>query len=467
MSEELLQVAVVGHTNTGKTSLLRTLSRDTDFGEVCDAPATTRHVEGTRILVDGEAVMALYDTPGLEDAPGILDWMEARRGPRAPGAETLEAFLESGEAIRRFEQEGKVLRQLRASHVGLYVIDAREPVLGKYRDELSVLGLCARPLVPVLNFVAGPDTREAEWREALARLGLHAVIGFDSVVYDLQEELRLYEKLRSLLDRFRDPLTRLMEARAREAQWLERAAAELVADLLMDAAACTLVVPVQAVQDGSALTDLQARIRRREQECAQALLALYRFRAGDYAARQLPLEDGRWGLDLFTPEALGHYGLRTGEGAAVGAAVGLAVDILALGTTLGAGTATGATAGALAGHTPGLGRRLTQRLRGRRELRPGDATLRLLALRGRQLARALSRRGHGTEKALELDTPTDDAWRRGRLPPPLRRARLHPDWSRLTPGAGGLESRARALALGELTAALMDAADTPQSPQTR
>ncbi|MFP4160746.1 MAG: GTPase/DUF3482 domain-containing protein [Ectothiorhodospira sp.] len=467
MSDELLQVTVVGHTNTGKTSLLRTLSRDTDFGEVCDAPATTRHVEGTRILVEGEPVMALYDTPGLEDAPGILDWLEARRGARAPGAETLESFLESGEAVQRFEQEAKVLRQLRASHVGLYVIDAREPVLGKYRDELSVLGLCARPLVPVLNFVAGTGTRETEWREALARLGLHAVIGFDSVVYDLQEELRLYEKLRSLLDRYRDPLTRLMEARTREAGWLERAAAELVAEMLIDAAACTLSVPAQAVQTGEALSDLQARIRRREQACAEALLELYRFRASDYAARQLPLEDGQWGLDLFTPEALGHYGLRTGEGAAVGAAVGLAVDLLALGTTLGAGTAAGASAGALAGNTPGLGRRLIHRLRGQQELRVHPATLRLLALRGRQLARALSRRGHGTEKALELDTPTDDTWRRGRLPAPLRRARLHPDWSRLTPKAGGLEARARAQALAELAAALMDAADTPRPDQTR
>ena len=35
-----LRVAVVGHTNTGKTSLLRTLMRDVNFGEVSDRPAT-------------------------------------------------------------------------------------------------------------------------------------------------------------------------------------------------------------------------------------------------------------------------------------------------------------------------------------------------------------------------------------------------------------------------------------------
>ncbi|HLS42613.1 MAG TPA: GTPase, partial [Paenalcaligenes sp.] len=39
-----LRLAVVGHTNTGKTSLLRTLTRDANFGEVRNSPGTTRHV---------------------------------------------------------------------------------------------------------------------------------------------------------------------------------------------------------------------------------------------------------------------------------------------------------------------------------------------------------------------------------------------------------------------------------------
>ncbi|MCG5516083.1 MULTISPECIES: GTPase/DUF3482 domain-containing protein [unclassified Ectothiorhodospira] len=452
----LLQVAVVGHTNTGKTSLLRTLSRDTDFGEVCDAPATTRHVEGTELLVDGEPIMALYDTPGLEDASGILDWLEAGQQDRHAGAEALERFLQSPEANGRFEQEAKVLRQLRSSDVGLYVIDAREPVLGKYRDELTVLGLCARPLIPVLNFVASQDNREPDWRDTLAKLGLHAVITFDSVVYDLQGELRLHEKLRSLLDPYREPLSRLMEARAREAQWLERAAAEIVADMLLDIASCTLLVPLDPKAMEAGMDELQRIVRKREQDCVDALLSLYRFRTSDYVATQLPLEDGQWGLDLFNTEAMRHYGLRTSEGAAVGGAIGLAVDVMALGTTLGAGTAAGATAGALMGNGIGLGRRLSQRMRGQRELRVNHATLRLLALRQRQLARALSRRGHGAEKALELNTPTDNAWRRGKLPPPVRKARIHPGWSRLNEQADDVESKSRGQALAALTEQLLD-----------
>ena len=86
-----LKLAVVGHTNVGKTSLLRTLTRDVGFGEVSHRPSTTRHVEGARLSVDGEALLELYDTPGLEDAIALLDYLEhlERPGERLDGPARL------------------------------------------------------------------------------------------------------------------------------------------------------------------------------------------------------------------------------------------------------------------------------------------------------------------------------------------------------------------------------------------
>src|SRR5690606_39632707 len=47
----------------------------------------------------------------------------------------------------------KVLRQLLQADAAIVVIDCREPVLPKYRSEIEVLTGCARPIMPVLNFV--------------------------------------------------------------------------------------------------------------------------------------------------------------------------------------------------------------------------------------------------------------------------------------------------------------------------
>jgi predicted GTPase len=99
-----LKLAVVGHTNGGKTSLLRTLTRDVGFGEVSHRPSTTRHVEGARLSVAGEALLELYDTPGLEDAIALLDYLERldRPGERLDGPARLARFLGSSEAGQRF-----------------------------------------------------------------------------------------------------------------------------------------------------------------------------------------------------------------------------------------------------------------------------------------------------------------------------------------------------------------------------
>ena len=430
-----LKLAVVGHTNVGKTSLLRTLTRDVGFGEVSHRPSTTRHVEGARLSVDGDALLELYDTPGLEDAIALLDFLERldRPGERLDGPARLARFLKGSEARQRFEQEAKVLRQLLASDAGLYVIDAREPVLAKYRDELAVLASCGKPLLPVLNFVSSSRHREPDWREALARLGLHALVRFDSVAPPEDGERRLYESLALLLENSRGQLERLIADQQAQREVRRHSAARLIAELLLDCAACRRSVATTSDQVQSAIDDVRKAVRQREQRCVEALLKLYAFRREDASASDLPLLDGRWGDDLFNPETLKLLGVRVGGGIAAGAAAGAGVDLLVGGITLGAAALVGAIAGGALQTARSYGGRLLGKLKGQRELTVDDAVLRLLALRQRQLLIALEARGHAAVDSIQLDTPQDKTWREGKLPDALHKARAHPQWSSLNP----------------------------------
>ncbi|PQP04760.1 DUF3482 domain-containing protein [Pseudomonas frederiksbergensis] len=433
-----LKLAVVGHTNVGKTSLLRTLTRDVGFGEVSHRPSTTRHVEGARLSVDGEPLLDLFDTPGLEDAIALLDYLERlerleRPGERLDGPARLARFLEGSEARQRFEQEAKVLRQLLASDAGLYVIDAREPVLAKYRDELQVLASCGKPLLPVLNFVSSAQHREPDWREALARLGLHALVRFDSVAPPEDGERRLYESLALLLENSRDQLERLIADQQAQRLARRQSATQLIADLLIDCAACRRSVVSEAEQEQQAISELRKAVRQREQRCVEALLKLYAFRPQDAAASDLPLLDGRWGDDLFNPETLKQLGVRVGGGIAAGAAAGAGVDLLVGGLTLGAAALAGAIAGGALQTARSYGSRLLGKIKGQRELTVDDSVLRLLALRQRQLLQALNQRGHAAMDSIQVATPQDKTWREGKLPEALNKARAHPQWSSLNP----------------------------------
>lgn len=430
-----LKVAIVGHTNTGKTSLLRTLTRDVGFGEISARPGTTRHVEGTTLMVGGAPDIELYDTPGLEDSASLLSLLES--DPDGDGVERVRRFLDSTAARGDLEQEAKVLRQVLGSEILLYVIDAREPILGRHRDELTVLSMAARPLIPVLNFTGSIESREAQWREQLARLSLHAVVAFDTVLFNRDDERRLFEAMQALLAPRYGLLQQLIDERESAWQGLRRAAAGAVADMLIDSAGAARSV---AQDDNAALQDagewLQQQLRDRETRCIQQLLDIFAFRPEDVVAATLPIQDGRWQMDLFASETLARFGLSAGSGAVKGAAVGLGIDVLTGGLSLGMAATLGAAIGAIWSTLDRYGRRLVDRLRGHVEVRADDNTLRLLAARELELIGALLRRGHASLSQVQVSATPAVPWREATLPPALQRARLHPEWSTLSAASG-------------------------------
>ena len=434
-----LQVAIVGHTNTGKTSLLRTLTRNKHFGEVSAAPSTTRHVEAASLGLGRDTVLELYDTPGLEDAIALLETIDAQTtSARADGPARITAFLQSEPASQRFEQEAKVLRQMLQCDAACYVIDARDPVLAKHRDELAILNSCGIPLLPLLNFVSAPQAQESAWRDALARLGLHVVVSFDTVAPERDGERVFYAKLATLLDTRGKVLEKLSSSHDQDSLSRRKAGACLLAELFIDVAAYR--AQVQSSESGSIdkkdLAQFNRAVRDREQACVDGLLNLYRFTREDVEASNLPFSEGRWQNDLFDPETLTAMGINLGGGAAAGAAAGLGVDMMLGGASLGAGAAIGALLGGGAQTLRRYGRRIGQSLlgslTGSRYLRIDDMVLQVLVTRQLVLLQALEGRGHAAIEQIRLgDTALTVLWEES-LSGYLLEIREHPAWSSMS-----------------------------------
>ena len=431
-----IQVAVVGHTNTGKTSLLRTLMRDVSFGEVSARPSTTRHVELARLDIDGEPLVEFYDTPGMEDAVSLLSILDQiqRESASLDKRAVIEQFLESDSARGLFEQEAKVLRQLLLSDVALYVVDARDPVLAKHRDELAILARCAVPILPLLNFVAEKDANEQAWRDALARLGLHVWVSFDTVAPAVGAEQVLYTKLAALMEPFSQVFDRLSEGQQRQAQKRREAAMQLLAELLLDVAAYPLRIGAQEALEPAA-KKLHEKVRAREQRCVTTLLNLYGFRDDDLLASELPFSAGRWEEDLFDPATLSAMGINVGGGAAAGAVAGLGVDLMLGGTTLGGAAAIGALMGGgvqtLRHYGRQLGSRFGSLITGTQKLRVSDEVLQLLLARQVLLIQALELRGHAALHKIELNVKDGARVWQGELKSLLNLARENAHWSGL------------------------------------
>jgi hypothetical protein len=238
-----------------------------------------------------------------------------------------------------------------------------------------------------------------------------------------------------LLEGARGQLERLILDQQAQRRARRQSGARLIAELLIDCAACRRSVASENELEQRAIDDMQQAVRQREQRCVTALLKLYAFRPEDAAASDLPLLDGRWDHDLFNPETLRLLGVRVGGGLAAGAAAGAGVDLLVGGLTLGIAAVAGAIAGGALQTARSYGGRLLGKLKGHRELSVDDSVLRLLALRQQQLLQALGQRGHAAVESIKVPAPHAQTWRKGKLPAALNKARAHPQWSSLNPHA--------------------------------
>ncbi|CAB0150026.1 GTPase Der [Pseudidiomarina piscicola] len=405
LSNAMLAIAVVGHTNAGKTSLLRTLLQSRDFGDVDQRPSTTRDVLEQGVWLNSTPVMKFFDTPGLESGSDLYAEIEVLEPNfRHDGPAQIDAFLQSSQAQTTLAQEAKVLRQLLHSDAAFYVIDCRDPVLPKYQDELHVLARCGKPLLPVLNFTQAANNRESEWQAALAKLNLHAVVAFDTVSPPEGGERQLLQSLAVVLPSAKDTLEQLIQEHQQQREKRRQQAVFIIAEMLTDIANLRRRVPVELSEQELAneLDSLRDQVRQREHRAVQDLLTRFAFLPDDAVFELMDMTSGQWHDDLFASDTLKVWSKDTGFGLGAGAAAGAGVDLLVGGMSLGLGTAVGAAAGGLYQSWRHFGDKLKQRWQGHRQLGVDQSTLATLAGRQLYLLEQLSHRGHAATDAVTV-----------------------------------------------------------------
>lgn len=422
----VFRIAIVGHTNVGKTSLLRTLIRSQSFGVVSNRPATTRHAEAVRLDVGDGLGFELVDTPGFEDPSGLLDLVhEARHDAREPGSVTLQRFLASPAAGTDFAQEAKAVRQMLGADLLLLVVDAREPAIGKFLDEFRLVGLLGKPSLVVLNFVARTTADTVRWRSAAQAAGLYNVTAFDTVVFDAADERRLWQQIELLLPAAGEHCLRLLELRDRMRREQRAIAVKLTAGMLVD---CTAL---RVAAEGASSPVLETRVRSTEARLHEDLMGVYCFDEAAYAACELALPTARWAWDPFAPEVLEELGLSLGLSAAKGAAVGATVDAFTAFHSLGAATLLGAGIGAGLDAASRLGRALRERFTGMHYLQIELGVAVLLARRAVAFITDLEHRGHAAQSSLAAHAAVAQPLpHEAELRTLLARCQRHPRWSR-------------------------------------
>ena len=364
-----IALALVSHTNVGKTTLARTLL-GRDVGTVRDAPHVTQQAERfTLVETAAGDSLELWDTPGFGDSVRLARRLARRGNPLGWFLTEVwdrfrdRAFWSTQQAVRAALDHADVV---------LYLVNAAEgPQAAAYVEpEMQVLELVGKPVLVLLNQMGRPRPAQEEaaqivlWRRQLAAHPcVRGVLPLDAFARCWVQEIALLDEVSRLLPAGRQaPFSRLAAA------WRERREAtfaqsmQVLAQRLARAAADREPVAGDGLRGrlrelGSAL-GLAGGGEATPKQAAMAALAARLdadIRAG--TDRLIDLHGlGGHARDEIVSRLAEHYAVseRLSEGKAAllggaitGALAGLKADIASGGLTLGGGLLVGGVLGAL------------------------------------------------------------------------------------------------------------------------
>jgi hypothetical protein len=363
-----ISLALVSHTNVGKTTLARTLL-GADVGEVRDAPHVTEFADGHLLLQTeaGDRLM-LWDTPGFGDSARLVRRLRQADRP-------LIGFLSASwdrVADRPFWSSQQALRAVRdEADVVLYLVNAAESpaAAGYVAPEMDLLDWLGRPVLVLLNQLGAPRPAAEEmadveaWRAHLAaRRSVRAVLPLDAFARCwVQEGVLLAQVVAVLEGPAQAAMQRLHQAWQAAADQRFAAAMDLLARGLARAADDREPLPAGgtlhalARRAGQALglprsedpavvaqQALALRLEHGLQQDTAALVALHGLRGeaqAEVLARIAAHFDVRLPVDEGRAAVVG--------GLVTGALAGLKADLASGGLTMGGGLLAGGLIGAL------------------------------------------------------------------------------------------------------------------------
>ncbi|BAZ40926.1 GTPase Era [Calothrix sp. NIES-4101] len=179
MSNKLktINIAIAGHTNTGKTSLIRTLMKS-PIGEVGDCANVTKKGEAYYF----ESLQATFiDTPGFQYAPIVMMCLDAKKeNPEFKISEKWES---------KINYDRDAIAALEDSDVVIYVASLSVVPDDSYQEEISIIRHKSTKIVGVINQYKKQleatnkdivDGRVHQWESFFREQSIEQIVVFDA-----------------------------------------------------------------------------------------------------------------------------------------------------------------------------------------------------------------------------------------------------------------------------------------------
>lgn len=347
--DDIPTFAVVGRVNKGKSSIIASLIED-DGVKISPRPGTTTECVRYAVESDDRVLFSVIDTPGFEDAPRALHWIDQRVATAADRESRVRELLEEFSGSDELVQERKLLKPILEGAAILYVANGDEPFRKNYETEMEILRYTGQPAMALINR-SSTGAHVDEWERALNQY-FRLVRSFDAHAVSWEDRRRLLEAFAVLEPKWEPQLREAVVLLEAEQQRRLRRVAGIISKLLVDVLSLhlTVLIPHDTTLElenkrlearfHDALRDREARAHR---EIAEVYLHSLR-----HWSPETPIELDVRG-DLFAKETWKVMGLSPKALLALttvtGAVAGGTVDAVTGAATFMAGTVLGGLSG--------------------------------------------------------------------------------------------------------------------------
>ena len=341
------EIAIIGHPNEGKSSVLSTLAED-DSVRISPVPGETTECRSFPVIIDGRERLRFTDTPGFQNPRRLLSELETMTGSSREKFVQLRKFTASES---RFRDDHELMVPIERGAGIIYVVDGSRPVRTVDRCEMEILRQIGKSRMAILNCKQEEPRFIEEWKEEFRKhFNTSRVFNAHRATY--AERIELLETLKAIDQDWSQVLSEIISAIKQDWASRARTSASLVCTQLAESLSLTLSQPIDdrtniTVQEEKLLADYQDKIITLEKQTQRHLKILYKHNIFNYSLPPYSVLRE----DLFSKQSWQLLGLTPKQTAIIGgiggAAVGAGVDIAALGHGLGLFTALGSITGAV------------------------------------------------------------------------------------------------------------------------
>lgn len=339
------KLAVVGHPNKGKSSIVSTLVRQ-DSVAVSELSGTTTKSQSFSMSIDGTELYRLIDTPGFQRPRQVLEILESETNDASQRKFAVQQFLSDykPQAGHKFKDEVELLEPIVNGAGIVYVVDGSVPYTPEYEAEMTILQWTGQPRMALINPIGG-EAYVDQWQSALSQY-FSIVRVFNPMTANDEKQKQILSAFAELHEPWR---TQLEQARALLSRYLDNLslqASQMIAESLQRIAQHQVKLPlvheqVDATVKSGLRFQYEAEVKKQESQLQQHLCELF-------SHHQLQLDNETLEVDypdLFDRQSWYLFGLDrkklVGLAASAGAAAGVAIDVGVGGSSLMAGAVAG------------------------------------------------------------------------------------------------------------------------------